>query len=149
MKLVRRAIGKCCHMFHTNVAKLFSERGRVLMLHWVGDEVQDEETEPFRISTEQCRKFLQWLKSKKTIRLENWEKEHDFFALTIDDVPENFYHNAYPLLEEAGIPFTLFVNVSLLDKEEFITRKQLVEMSQSELCTSLFHKSYLLFYFGR
>ena len=69
MKLVRRAIGKCCHMFHTNVAKLFSERGRVLMLHWVGDEVQDEETEPFRISTEQCRKFLQWLKSKKTIRL--------------------------------------------------------------------------------
>ena len=44
MKLVRRAIGKCCHMFHTNVAKLFSERGRVLMLHWVGDEVQDEET---------------------------------------------------------------------------------------------------------
>ena len=139
MKLVRRAIGKCCHMFHTNVAKLFSERGRVLMLHWVGDEVQDEETEPFRISTEQCRKFLQWLKSKKTIRLENWEKEHDFFALTIDDVPENFYHNAYPLLEEAGIPFTLFVNVSLLDKEEFITRKQLVEMSQSELCTIASH----------
>lgn len=139
MKLVRRAIGKCCHMFHTNVAKLFSERGRILMLHWVGDEVQDEETEPFRISTEQCRKFLQWLKSKKTIRLENWEKEHDFFALTIDDVPENFYHNAYPLLEEAGIPFTLFVNVSLLDKEEFITRKQLVEMSQSELCTIASH----------
>ena len=61
MKLVRRDIGMCCHMFHTNVAKLFSERGRVLMLHWVGDEVQDEETEPFRISTEQCRKFLQWL----------------------------------------------------------------------------------------
>lgn len=135
MKLLRRITGKCCHMFHINAAKLFSERGRVLMLHWVGDEVQDEETEPFRISTEQCRKFLQWLKSQKTIRLENWEKEHDFFALTIDDVPENFYHNAYPLLKEAGVPFTLFVNVSLLDKEEFITQEQLVEMSQSKLCT--------------
>lgn len=47
MKLVRRIIGKCCHIFHTNVAKFFPERGRVLMLHWVGDEVQDEETEPF------------------------------------------------------------------------------------------------------
>ena len=88
--------------------------------------MQDEETEPFRISTEQCRKFLQWLKSKKTIRLENWERKNMiFFALTIDDVPENFYHNAYPLLEEAGIPFTLFVNVSLLDKEEFITQNNL------------------------
>lgn len=135
MKLLRRIIGKCCHMFHTNAAKLFSERGRVLMLHWVGDEVQDEETDPYRISTDQCRKLLQWLKSKNTICLEDWEKEQDFFALTIDDVPENFYHNAYPLLKEAGIPFTLFVNISLLNKEEFITRKQLVEMSQSELCT--------------
>lgn len=135
MKLLRRIIGKCCHVFHTNVAKLFSERGRVLMLHWVGDEVQDEETEPFRISTEQCKKFLQWLKSKNIISLENWEKEQDFFALTIDDVPENFYHNAYPLLREAGIPFSLFVNVSFLNKEKFITREQLVEMSQDKLCT--------------
>ena len=105
------------------------------MLHWVGDEVLNEETEPFRISTEQCKDFLQWLKSKNVIRLENWEKEQDFFALTIDDVPENFYHNAYPLLREAGIPFTLFVNVSLLNKEKFITREQLVEMSQDKLCT--------------
>ena len=54
MKLLRRIIGKCCHVFHTSVAKLFSERGRVLTLHWVGNEVQDEETESFRISTEQC-----------------------------------------------------------------------------------------------
>ena len=83
------------------------------MLHWVGDEIQDEETEPYRISTEQCRRFLVWLKSKNTIRLENWEREEDFYALTIDDVPENFYYNAYPLLKEASIPFTLFVNVSL------------------------------------
>lgn len=105
------------------------------MLHWVGDEVQDEETEPYRISTDQCKKFLQWLKGKNTIRLENWEKEQDFFALTIDDVPENFYHNAYPLLEEAGIPFTLFVNTLLLDSQGFITRAQLLEMSQSRLCT--------------
>ena len=67
MKLVRRIIGKCCHIFHTNVAKFFPERGRVLMLHWVGDEVQDEETEPFRISTEQCRDYLQGVKNKKTI----------------------------------------------------------------------------------
>ena len=43
MKLLRRIIGKCCHVFHINAAKFFSERGRVLMLHWVGDEVQDEQ----------------------------------------------------------------------------------------------------------
>lgn len=135
MKFIRRIIGKCCHIFHINISKLFIPQGSVLMLHWVGDEMQDEETEPYRISTEQCRRFLIRLKARNTIRLENWEQEKDFYALTIDDVPENFYHNAYPLLKEIGIPFTLFVNVSLLDKEGFITKTQLVEMSECELCT--------------
>ena len=135
MKLLRLFMGKCCHLFHINVSKIFAPQGRVLMLHWVGDEIQDEETEPYRISTEQCRRFLVWLKSKNTIRLENWEREEDFYALTIDDVPENFYYNAYPLLKEASIPFTLFVNVSLLNKDGFITKEQLVEMSKCELCT--------------
>lgn len=139
MKFIRRIVGKCMHVFHMNAAKLFFVRGKVLMLHWVGDEVQDEETEPYRVSTEQCRKLLLWLKNMNTIHLENWEREKNFFALTIDDVPENFYYNAYPLLKKIGIPFTLFVNVSLLDKEGFITRKQLVEMSQSELCTIASH----------
>lgn len=135
MKLVRRIIGKCFHVFHVNIAKCFEVQGRVLMLHWVGDEPQNEETEPFRISTQQCRKLLQWLKTKNVIRLENCEKEKDFYALTIDDVPESFYYNAFPLLKEAEIPFTLFVNLSLLDKEGFITREQLIEMAQCELCT--------------
>lgn len=135
MKLIRRIIGKICHIFHINAAKLLVHQGRVLMLHWVGDEVSDNETEPFRISVAQFKKLLIWLKSKNIIRLETWEKTNDFYALTIDDVPENFYENAYPLLKEAGIPFTLFVNVSLLDKNGFITREQLKEMSQNSLCT--------------
>ena len=63
-------------------------------------------------------------------KFKNWEREEDFYALTIDDVPENFYYNAYPLLKEASIPFTLFVNVSLLNKDGFITKEQLVEMSK-------------------
>lgn len=133
--VLQRIISKCCHLFHINVAKCFPSQGKVLMLHWVGDKVLDDECEPFRISVAQCKRLLLWLKSKNTIRLENWEQSEDFYALTIDDVPENFYHNAFPLLKEYGIPFTLFVNVSLLDKEGFITKKQLLEMSQCDLCT--------------
>lgn len=135
MKFVRRIVGKCCHVFHISIAKCFDIKGRVLMLHWVGDEAQDDETESFRISTAQFRKLLQWLKTKNVIRLEDFEREKNFYALTIDDVPGNFYTNAYPLLKEAGIPFTLFVNISLLDKDGFITTEQLIEMSRCELCT--------------
>ena len=46
MKLLRRFMGKCCHLFHINVSKIFAPQGRVLMLHWVGDEIQDETKEP-------------------------------------------------------------------------------------------------------
>lgn len=135
MKIIRRIIGKSCHVFHINAAKCFVPQGKVLMLHWVGDEALDDECEPFRISVAQCKRLLLWLKSKNSIRLENWEHSDDFYALTIDDVPENFYHNAFPLLKEYGIPFTLFVNFSLLNKKGFITKEQLLDMSQCQLCT--------------
>lgn len=135
MKFVRRAVGKLMHIFQISVAKSFSTEGRVLMLHWVGNEVQDDGTEPYRISVAQFERFVLWLKNRKIIRLEQWENEHDFYALTIDDVPENFYQNAYPTLIRNGIPFTIFVNVSLLNQAGFITTEQLVEMSQCELCT--------------
>ena len=135
MNFVRRAVGKFMHIFQICAAKFFPVKGLVLMLHWIGNEKQDNETEPYRISMTQFEKFTQWLKNQNIIRLEQWETEKDFYALTIDDVPENFYQNAYPILKKEGIPFTIFVNVSLLDKKGFITKEQLIEMSKCELCT--------------
>lgn len=105
------------------------------MLHWVGNEMQDEETEVFRVTIEQFIRLLQWLNTRHVIRLEDWESIDNFYALTIDDAPENFYQNAYPLLKEAKVPFTIFVNVSLLDKDGFISTAQLKEMASCELCT--------------
>lgn len=105
------------------------------MLHWVGDEKLDEEQESYRLSTKQFSIFLSSLKDKNLIRLENWEIERDFYAISIDDVPESFYHNAFPLLKEAGVPFTLFVNTSLLDTYGYISTEQLKEMSENEWCT--------------
>lgn len=135
MNPIRRIIGKISHLFFIHTANCFLSRGKVLMLHWVGDEVLDAEHELYRISTNQFRTLLEWLKMRNVICLEKWEQEKNFYALTIDDVPENFYQNAFPILKEAGIPFTLFVNVSLLNKEGFITKDQLLEMSRCEPCT--------------
>lgn len=135
MSIIKRIIGKIFHIFYINVSRFLPTHGKILMLHWVSDEIQNEETEYYRISTEQCKKLFTWLKQKNIISLERWEEENDFYALTIDDVPENFYKNAYPILKEMGIPFTIFVNVSLLDKEGFISKDNLIEMAQCELCT--------------
>lgn len=135
MNILRRVIGKCCHLCYTNVASFLTPKGKIYMLHWIGDEKQDDETEPFRLSVEQFRLFLKWSKKQNIIHLKDWEGADNFIAITIDDVPENFYINAFPLLKKEEIPFTIFVNVSLLDKEDFITKEQLVEMSQCSLCT--------------
>lgn len=135
MNFVRRAVGKFMHIFQICAVRFFPVKGQVLMLHWIGNETQGIETEPYRISIAQFERFTQWLKNQNIIRLEQWETEQDFYALTIDDVPENFYQNAYPILKKEGIPFTIFVNVSLLDKKGFITKEQLIEMSKCELCT--------------
>lgn len=135
MNLIKRIISKCCHIFHINAAKCFTTQGKVLMLHWIEDDILDSKYEPFRISVNQCKQLLNWLKRKNTIHLENWEHEQDFYAISIDDVPESFYYNAFPLFKAAGIPFTIFVNISLLNKDGYISTQQLLEMAQCDLCS--------------
>ena len=135
MKIVRRIFSKICHSLHIGLSKLFPIHGHILMLHWVGDRHVGGDADRYRISISQFKKLLIYLKSTNIIDLYNWEKENNFYALTIDDVPECFYYNAYPLLKEFQIPFTIFVNTSLLDQEGYITKDQLVEVSQCGLCT--------------
>lgn len=135
MKIVCRVISKLTHLFHESVSKLLPVKGRVFMLHWVGDEPQDGDEELYRLSIAQFKLLVEWLKRHNTISLKDWERENDFYALTIDDVPENFYHNAFPILKKAGIPFTLFVNLTLLGEKGYINREQLVEMSQCKQCS--------------
>lgn len=105
------------------------------MFHWIGDEILSGEPEQFRISIVSFCSLIEKLKLRNTIRLENWENEKNFFALSIDDVPENFYINAFPVLKKAGIPFTIFANIELLNTEGYITTEQLKEISECELCT--------------
>lgn len=146
MKLVRRIVGKISHIILEMLAKLSCSRGYILMLHWISDEQMPGEYEPYRISVENFKEFVLWLKTKKVIHLLDWERSEDFYSLTIDDVPESFYTNAFPILKDEGIPFTLFVNLSLLDKAGYISKDQLLEMSMCELCTigshGVYHSEY-------
>lgn len=135
MNQIWRVIGKFFHVYFEKKSSHLPVWGKVLMLHWVGDTVLDEEYEPYRISTNQFHEFLGWLKKKNIVHLEKWSNTTSFYSLTIDDVPENFYQNAFPLLKEAEIPFTIFVNLSLLDTKGFITTAQLKEMSSCPLCS--------------
>ena len=56
-------------------------------------------------------------------------------TVTFDDVPANVYFNAYPVLVELGIPFTLFITTSFIDRDGYLTIDQIIEMNDNPLCT--------------
>lgn len=64
-----------------------------------------------------------------------------FCILTFDDIPDNVYQNAYPILKRRSIPFAVFITTSYVDwvnpqtGEKYITMEHLREMDNDSLCT--------------
>ena len=63
------------------------------------------------------------------------EKSIKFSVVTFDDVPADFYTNAYPILKERQIPFTLFITIDFCGKEGFLSIDQIKSLDKDELCT--------------
>lgn len=57
------------------------------------------------------------------------------FAITFDDVFENIYTNAYPILKRYEVPFTVFIATGLLNQPTYMTSNELQELSKDTLCT--------------
>lgn len=136
-----RIISKLCHVSCEIIGKLLSTKGYVYMLH----EISGKEDQ-FCISRKELASFLSSLDKEKVIKLSEWETKTDFIAITIDDVPENFYYNGFPLFKKYEIPFTIFVNTSLLDTPGFLQSDQLKEIANCELCTVGSHGTVHQFY---
>lgn len=61
--------------------------------------------------------------------------EGKYAVVTFDDIPDNVFSNAYPILKELQIPFTIFIATCFIDKPGFISKEKLVELSKDTLCT--------------
>ena len=115
----------------------------VLMYHHVTDEYVDTPStcrctlEEFRISINDLKKQGFSFVDLDTIYSSvcNNNKPSNLVNISFDDVPSNFYYNAFPLLKENNIPFTLFVTSGFLDREGFLSQSQLLELSRNPLCT--------------
>lgn len=59
--------------------------------------------------------------------------------ITFDDGYEGVYENAYPIAQKYNIPFTIFVIVDNMEKNETITWMQAKEMEESGLVTIASH----------
>jgi len=58
-----------------------------------------------------------------------------FAVVTFDDVPDNFYTNAYPFLKNNEIPFILFITTDFIGKKGYLSMDQMIELDKDPLCT--------------
>lgn len=117
--------------WYGSLSKLSEVRGKVLMFHDIGNPEGE-----LNLDISAFERILQNADWGGQITLVNWEAaEKPFMFLTFDDVMESFYTNAYPLLKKYRAPFTLFVNLSLLDTLGYITTENLKELASDPLCT--------------
>ena len=49
-----------------------------------------------------------------------------FCLLTFDDIPENVFQKAYPILKERKIPFTVFISTKFVDWKDYETGQQYI-----------------------
>lgn len=102
--------------------------------------IYDGETNPkeFKTNKESFELFLKEELQKRQASSLNQivgGKSNGTFAITFDDVFENVYTNAFPILKRYRVPFTLFVSTGLLNQEGYMTSDELQELSRNALCT--------------
>lgn len=116
--------------------------GLILMYHHVTDEhVNILESCQCKVDT--FRRNLIELKNKgylfcsveTALSLIREQSSQKFVVVTFDDVPDNVYTNAYPILKELDIPFILFMTTGYIDRPGYLSKKQLLEMDKDPLCT--------------
>lgn len=114
----------------------------VLMFHHVTDGYVDEIPSCHRtrrefIDTLQRRidSGVEFICMDEVSNLVFNDGQGEYATVTFDDVPDNFLSDAYPILKELKIPFTLFLTISYLDKPGYINKKDLAALIADPLCT--------------
>jgi peptidoglycan/xylan/chitin deacetylase (PgdA/CDA1 family) len=146
--------------FYSGIQKIIEHHYRnkmgvnIYMFHQVNDDKSRWKDHGVCITAEGFSQFIYTLKSKNCTFLSvddlNLEiaKTDRAAMITFDDVFEDAYHFAFPLLIENKIPFCVFVSEKLVDTEGYITSEELMELTKESLCTIGFHtKSHLLMRF--
>ena len=94
---------------------------RILIYHQVGVNLGRE----MEVPIDTFRRQLEWMQShgeivdlETAIKRRGEPDAHKLFVLTFDDGFEDVYHNAFPLLKERGLPFTLYLTTNPIETGE-------------------------------
>lgn len=105
----------------------------VAMLHHVCDDKPIVDS--IILSVDNFNKFLSINQFISIKDLKNFKKNNGKYIITLDDGLDNLYYNTYKILSKINVPFLAFISADLIDKPGYITKEQLIEMSNSDVCT--------------
>ena len=99
---------------------LYPSRTPVLMLHSVSAPTELK-LKPLNISPERFTRFMRWLKKSgyKSMLPADWDTRatgHRRVILTFDDAYDDFFSDAFPVLDRLGFKATVFVVVDRIGK---------------------------------
>ena len=114
----------------------------IVMLHHVRDDNPVDISDSCRCTVREFEEFLEYVSAnKEVISLDDLfshavlkQPDHSL-VITFDDVPDNFFTTAYPILKCRNLPFTIYVAVGFIDRPGYISREQLEYLSKDPLCT--------------
>lgn len=131
------------HRSYWNIASHFGKvHGLVLMYHYITDEHVNTMPNCVHSPTvfEGTLKRLisegyEFVSVKEMLDIIRKKEDRKYAVVTFDDIMDDVYNNAYPILKKMRIPFTLFVASGLIDKPKYVTSDHLKEMDLDDLCT--------------
>ena len=115
----------------------------ILMFHHIAPQKPEGVRDSCFSTIDNFNSLLEILmKDKMIVSLEHLIEElrsgtvpHNKIVLTFDDVPDDFYTNAAPILHGLQTPYTLYIATSLLDTPGFLSTEQLKSIAANPLCT--------------
>lgn len=112
------------------------KKGQVLVFHEVSETFSNDTSCKIRLST--FNRIIERIESKKRyVGIEALidGRDNNVVVVTFDDVPHSFYTEAYPILKEKQIPFTLFVAKKYVGVEGFLSADEIKILDKDPLCT--------------
>lgn len=104
----------------------------ILMFHHIGVPESDR-ISSCNLSKEVfesiCKNFSDISRSVDDVLIHN-----GYVAFTFDDGFEDFYYNAFPILQQYRIPFVLFVVEDFIGEKGYLSKSQLKTILDSPLC---------------
>lgn len=112
------------------------KKGQVLVFHEVSDCFSNDTSCKIRLTT--FKHIIERIATKnKYTGVDALIDKHvnNVVAVTFDDVPHSFYTEAYPILKEKQVPFTIFVAKKYVGAEGFLSADEIKVLDKDPLCT--------------